>query len=259
MTEPAEQSCPDVAAGLALWAVAVEQGCAEPLLRDPAAAGWWAEVGHPQPAAGDAVATRVAVCVRASVVDGWVRAWIRREPDGVVVELGAGLGTRRLRLGLSAEQHLAVDLPAVVDVRRRLDARERSLRLDVTSPSAVLEITHALGGRPACFVAEGLFPFLPPGSVCGLVRSLVTAHPGAMLCFDAYRPMAAPLLRFHDALPSPRGGLRPTPLRSLALNVIERRHVGDTPAARRRLPLRYRLLRLGWLHRIYRAELARPG
>ena len=174
-----------------------------PLLHDPAAAAWFARLDPAEAGPPCDTLTRVAVALRSAVIDRWCRAWLGGEPRGVLVELGVGLGTRHLRLQLGPDRFLGVDFPPVLAARRRLAGgapEDDTLAADVIDPAWRGPLTQRLAGRSACFVAEGLLPFLPADQVPRLLAGLAAEHPGSPLLFDAYAPLARSLQRLHPGL-----------------------------------------------------------
>ncbi len=185
--------------------------------------------------------TRVAVASRSAVIDRWCRAWLDDEPRGVLVELGVGLGTRHLRLQLGPDRFLGVDLPPALAARRRLAdgaPEDNTLAADVADPAWRGPLTERLAGRPACFVAEGLLPFLPADRVPRLLTGLAAEHPGRPLLFDAYTPAARHLQRLHRGLRRAETPVRWTlsPRRVPAAVTVQASHtLTDSPDAMRHL------------------------
>lgn len=66
---------------------------------------------------------RMEGCVlRTAMYDDWARDFIRRHPEGTVVEIGAGLNTRFERLDNGAVHWFDLDLPDTVALRRKFFA-----------------------------------------------------------------------------------------------------------------------------------------
>ena len=104
-----------------LWAKAVEQGRAQPLLRDDEAVRMLDKIDYDFGKFAKAKASQVGCCGRAKLLDDMTRHFIAEHPDAVVVQIGAGLDARYERLGkprITAWYDL--DLPEVIEVRRML-------------------------------------------------------------------------------------------------------------------------------------------
>jgi len=70
----------------------------------------------------------LSVVLRTAMFDEWVRAFLRRNPEGTVVEIGAGLNTRFERVDNGKVHWFDLDLPRVIDLRRLAAHRPRNAR-----------------------------------------------------------------------------------------------------------------------------------
>ncbi|MCZ7686787.1 MAG: class I SAM-dependent methyltransferase [Sandaracinaceae bacterium] len=115
--------------------------------------------------------------------DAYVREFLEREPDGVVVNLGCGLDDRRRRVDNGRVRWLDLDLPEVIALRRRLLPESDRMRFVASSALDLswLELLPDEPGPRFLFVAEGLLMYLPPEGVRELVTSLAARRPGAEL------------------------------------------------------------------------------
>jgi len=104
-----------------LWAKAVEQGRAQPLLRDDEAVRMLDKIDYDFSKFAKVKASQVGCCGRAKLLDDMTRHFIAEHPDAVVVQIGAGLDARYERLGkprITAWYDL--DLPEVIGVSDRI-------------------------------------------------------------------------------------------------------------------------------------------
>lgn len=127
---------------------------------------------------------RWAIPVRTWLIDNAVRDFLRREPDGLVVTLGAGLDARALRMDNGRAHWFSVDLEPVRLFWQALigeSARNHLITSPVTAHSWMDRIAAARGPRSVLFVAEGLLQYLTEDSVKGLVRTLCERFAGAEL------------------------------------------------------------------------------
>ncbi|WP_103353577.1 class I SAM-dependent methyltransferase [Amycolatopsis sp. CA-128772] len=135
--------------------------------------------------------------LRAAALDFALRAYLDRHPAATVVALGEGLQTTywRLgrpavdwRLGRPAVDWLSVDLPPVIDLRRRVLPPEPR----VTSiPASALDRAWLAAPDPARGVfisAEGLFMYLERDDVLALIADCAARFPGGQLFFDSIPP-----------------------------------------------------------------------
>lgn len=150
------------------------------------------------------------ICLRTRRFDEAVAAFLRVHPDGIVVNLGCGLDTRFERVDNGRARWLEIDLPEVIELRRKLlheDSRRRFLACSITDPSwlAALE-DHS--ERPVCFFAEGVFMFLDEPDVRRIIVEIGQRFPGSSLLFDTVKPIEVSLRRFHPTLRRTQAMLR---------------------------------------------------
>ncbi|MEU4250505.1 class I SAM-dependent methyltransferase [Amycolatopsis sp. NPDC026612] len=126
--------------------------------------------------------------LRALALDSAIRAYLDRHPAATVVALGEGLQTTYWRLGRPAVDWLSVDLPPVIDLRRRLLPPEPRM---TALPASALDRTWLDVPDPARGVfisAEGLFMYLGREEVLGLIAECAARFPGGQLFFDSIPP-----------------------------------------------------------------------
>lgn len=128
-----------------------------------------------------ALVTTLALRIRR--YDQYVRAFLNREPGGIVVNLGCGLDDRRRRVDQGEMRWYDLDLPEVMALRRAFlneTDRFRFIAYSVLDFAWFKELPAEPGHR-FLFVAEGLFMYLPPDGVRSLVVNLREGYPGAEL------------------------------------------------------------------------------
>jgi O-methyltransferase involved in polyketide biosynthesis len=133
----------------------------------------------------------VALILRTSQFDSKAREFLARSPDAVVVHFGCGLDTRFERLDNDRVEWFDLDLPDVIELRRKLIGGAGG-RYHLVSGSAFeeawLEAVQPFAGRPILFMAEGVFPYFEETQIRTLVLKLRERFPGAELVFDAHMP-----------------------------------------------------------------------
>lgn len=138
------------------------------------------------------------VALRARRLDHWSRDFLAAHPDACVLHLGCGLDSRMLRLDPDAKLHwFDVDIPEVIEARRRLYAEHGRYRMIGSSVTDEGWLDTVPADRPVLVVAEGLLPFLPADAVRGLMRRLTGRFGSGELIFDAMAPWA---VRLHPLL-----------------------------------------------------------
>jgi len=129
----------------------------------------------------------VHLAMRARKFDEYARNFAERHPGGYVVNLGCGLDTRFWRIDDGRVRFRDLDLPEMIAFKRRLvDESDRYRLIGRSVLDARWMDEFATGeSRPFLFLAEGLFMYLPPEGVRGLVLGLQERFPGSELVFEA--------------------------------------------------------------------------
>lgn len=179
---------------LPLYCRAIESDAAQPVLTDPKAVAIVAQLdqafARSQRRLHRKLVARqlpskltLTMALRTRRFDRYAQDFLQHSPDGAIVSLGCGLDTRFERVDNGRAQWIELDLPAVMDWRRRLfdeTPRRRFVACSVTDHSW-LEQLAPYRERPLLFLAEGLFMYLEPGSMKTLVLELQRQFPGSEL------------------------------------------------------------------------------
>ncbi len=135
--------------------------------------------------------TRVAMILRHRRCDDYARDFLARHPNAVVVHIGCGLDSRFERVDNGRVEWYDLDLPEVIELRRKLIGAEREryhwLACSVLD-RAWLDTVSVHRQRPFLFLAEGVLMYLTEVQVRSLVLTIKENFPGAELVFDAFSP-----------------------------------------------------------------------
>jgi O-methyltransferase involved in polyketide biosynthesis len=133
----------------------------------------------------------IAVIMRMRKFDNHVRDFLARNPAAVVVHIGCGLDTRFERVDNGRLEWFDLDMPNVIELRRKLIERE-SERYHVLAASAFEEgwLEEVSRHKPSAFMflAEGVFPYFEEAQVKALFLRLRDRFPGCELVCDAHTP-----------------------------------------------------------------------
>ncbi len=134
---------------------------------------------------------RVGLVLRNREFDRYARDFLARHVQAVVVHVGCGLDSRFERVDNGTVEWYDLDLPEVIELRRKLIGRE-SARYHLLGcsvfGSAWLEVVGAHRGRPVLFLAEGVLMYFEESQVKSLFLTLCDHFPGAELVCDAFSP-----------------------------------------------------------------------
>ena len=123
--------------------------------------------------------------LRAATFDREVRRFLAGHPDGTVVALGEGLETQFWRVDNGQAVWLTVDLPEVIDLRRKIlpdSDRMGSVGRSATDRRWLDEVEDARG---LLITAQGLLMYLQPAEVYAIIETCALRFPSASLVFDA--------------------------------------------------------------------------
>jgi len=134
---------------------------------------------------------KTGIILRNREFDRYTQDFLDRHPQGVVVHIGCGLDSRFERVDNGAVRWYGLDLPDVIEIRRRFIGGEKE-RYQLLGCSvfdkAWLETVRAQDPSHYLFLAEGVFMYFDEAQVKSLVLRLLENFPGAELVFDAYSP-----------------------------------------------------------------------
>lgn len=141
--------------------------------------------------------TLLASAARSANMDRYIRAFLERRPDGVIVQLGCGLETAYYRCDNGRSHWYAVDLPHVVKYRRELlpePERETYLAGDAFAEDWIRQIRADVPDAPILVTAGGLFHYFEESKVVGLLRML-TGFGEIEIVFDTVSKSGMAMMR----------------------------------------------------------------
>jgi O-methyltransferase involved in polyketide biosynthesis len=163
-----------------------------PLLKDPLAIEAVERLDYdfaPSPSGVSSHALRVAT------FDDAVRRFLRRHPAGTVVALGEGLETQFWRVDNGRMSWLTVDLPPVLDLRRRVLPNDRRLHSHAGSALDLGWADELEPGAAVIVTAQGLLPYFSRDEVHGLIKAIAERISGTSFVFDVVPKQMLELIR----------------------------------------------------------------
>ncbi len=141
--------------------------------------------------------TYLASAVRSANVDRYIADFLKRKPDGIIVQLGCGLETTYYRDDNGRTKWYGVDLPNVIEYRKSLlpeGEREAYITGDAFRKEWIEQIRSAHPDNPLLITASGLFYYFEEEKVIGLVRMLQN-YGDIELLFDAVNRSGMMMMR----------------------------------------------------------------
>ena len=130
--------------------------------------------------------TLMASAVRSTNMDRYIKSFLHRKPQGVVVLLGCGLETTYYRCDNGKAMWYEVDLPDVVNYRRQLlgeTQRDRCIAADAFGEEWIKEVRKNHPKAPILVAASGLYYYFEDEKVKGLFK-LLKNYGNVELLFD---------------------------------------------------------------------------
>ncbi|WP_405181147.1 class I SAM-dependent methyltransferase [Nocardia sp. NBC_01377] len=193
--------------------------------------------------------------LRASIFDEYVREFLRRHPDGTVVDLGCGLSTRFDRLDNGRVRWFDLDVEDTMSLRRTFfDDGDRYMMItgSIFDTDWYARVTEP--ARPVFLLSEAVLLYFPDARVHEVLRRFADTFPGSGLAFDTSGPA---MMNTQDRNPVFRAVSArmkwtcadPTTLEQFGLRLVESRtFASPQPGVARTWPAKYRygLRLLGW-------------
>jgi len=127
------------------------------------------------------------LALRARKYDSFANNFIESNPDGLIVNLGAGFDTRYWRLNNERIKYIEVDLPEVIEVKNALIGdliKYETLSASVLEDDWIKHIS-SLQTSDILLMAEGLFMYLPEKEVIRTFTRITEAFSNSKIIFEA--------------------------------------------------------------------------
>lgn len=185
-----------------LWARSEEMNKRHPLVHDPRAREICEQLDFDFSIFRRAYGTQIGCVLRGLLYDHWVASFLEKNPEGTVVELGAGLSTRFERIDNGRARWVDVDLPDAMALRRMHfvpSSRRHFVPISVTDPTLTESLAREITS-PCIFVSEGMLMYLPEADVRGLLVRLADSFGPTEILLDAISPAVVRNQSLHDTM-----------------------------------------------------------
>lgn len=123
--------------------------------------------------------------LRASIFDGYVRDFLRKHPDGTVVDLGCGLSTRFDRLDNGRVRWFDLDLADTMALRRKFfDDTDRYTMLTGSIFDTEWHDRVRERSGPLFLLSEAVLLYFPEPRVDAVLQQIAAAFPDTPLAID---------------------------------------------------------------------------
>jgi methyltransferase (TIGR00027 family) len=125
----------------------------------------------------------VHITLRAKKYDEYIISFLKKNPDGILVNIGCGMDSRFLRVDNGRMTCFDLDLPEMIEFKKQF--YEETDRYYLIGASvfdyAWMDQVEKAGKRPILFMAEGVFMYLDEKRVKDLILKLQSRFPGSEL------------------------------------------------------------------------------
>lgn len=129
--------------------------------------------------------------LRAKQLDEWLRAFLKANPQAVVLNLGCGLDSRITRINPSPEvSWFDVDYPEVIAVREHFFTNRDGYTMIGSSLADPAWLATIPKTRPVMIIADGVLEYLTEEEVQTLFTRLTDAFPHGEIAFDVLNSFA---------------------------------------------------------------------
>ncbi len=131
----------------------------------------------------------VHIALRSQQYDDYVRQFMENHARGIVVNIGCGMDMRFERVDDGRLIFFDLDLPEVINLKKQYVEENERYHLLACSVFEKGWMNRVLqyGPRPVLFMAEGVFMYLDPTLVRGLVLTLCDRFKNAELVFEVIK------------------------------------------------------------------------
>lgn len=134
------------------------------------------------------------LAIRAKQYDEWVKDFIAKNKNAIVVHLGCGLDARITRVQPpSSVTWFDVDYPEVIKLRQGFYTETQEYKMIASSITEQNLLETIPADRPVIAIAEGVFEYLPEEEVKSLLNQLTTHFSHGQIAFDVMNSFAIKL------------------------------------------------------------------
>lgn len=183
-----------------LWARAVETKRPGGIISDPLAVNMMNKIDYDFTKFEKATMSQVGVSIRTMLLDNAVKNFIKKNPDCIIVNIGAGLDTRFSRVDNGKITWYDLDLPESIAVRSAFFTDSERCKMISKSVFDYSWVSLIDTNRPLAFVAEGLLMYFEENQIIELFNMMEKHFPGSELFFETLSRTAAKNTDKHDVV-----------------------------------------------------------
>ncbi len=145
--------------------------------------------------------TNTLMCLRAKLIDNFVRGFLSTNLESVALHLGCGLDSRYTRINNPKVDWYDLDFKEVIDIREKFFPETEKYHL---IPSSVTKLNWLeripVTRKQYIVIAEGLFMYLLEEEIKALLMAIKERIGQYILIFDAYSVFTSKRVKNHPSL-----------------------------------------------------------
>jgi len=145
--------------------------------------------------------TNIMMCIRAKLIDDYVKKFLSDNKNSVALHLGCGLDSRYYRIKNNNVDWYDIDFREVIDIRQNFfseNTKYHMIASSVTESEWMEKIPQ--NGDNYIIIAEGLLMYLKESEIKQLLERLKKKIGVYTLIFDAYSVLTANTANMHPSL-----------------------------------------------------------
>ncbi len=170
------------------------------LINDPKSLEIAEKVGSDFRKAKSVHLTNVGTGIRTIVFDRYTQDFLRRYPDGTIVDIACGLDTRYWRLDNGLLRWTDLDLPEVIAIRKQLFEPNERYKMLAKSVLDFTWIDEIPKDKPVFLTAEGLACYLSEEEISNILKRVAKAFDKAEFAIEAIAPFMVKQSKRHPSL-----------------------------------------------------------
>ncbi len=182
-----------------LWCRAMETEIPNGIIKDNKSLEIIAQIDYDFSRFQSAEVSRFSVITRTEIIDEMVTAYLESQPEGTVINLGAGLDTRCSRLDNNKMQWIDIDLPEGIELRQTFFHEHERLKF-ISKSVFDYSWMEETPKESVLLIAEGLLMYFEEREVKDLLRRLCDEFKDSEILLETMDPIVVRNSRRHDSI-----------------------------------------------------------
>ena len=138
--------------------------------------------------------------MRATVIDKWVSDALLEKPESVVIHIGCGLDSRIERVKAPFEKWYDVDLPEVIEVRKKHFYESEKYKMLGASAMETEWFSEIGDFEHAIIVMEGISMYLSKDAINGIFAAAKEKFSSGKIIMDVYTELAVKMSKYKNPI-----------------------------------------------------------